>query len=137
MKVWKSWFCQKWPKMVKIANRSIHQSSFRLDRGYRKFEAFLETSSFFPVVGVKSPFLCVCLLSVCSLFFIWNLSLMEYSRILNGVVVELGLWQLCLGGDGCWIAFVGRNEINAELVIKFKLRGVKIFWKWLYWRLKF
>ena len=36
--------------MVKMANRSIHQSSFRLDRWYRKFEAFLETSSFFPVV---------------------------------------------------------------------------------------
>ena len=37
-------------KMVKMANRSLHQSSFRLDMRYRKFEAFLETSSFFPVV---------------------------------------------------------------------------------------
>ena len=37
-------------KMVKMANRSLHQSSFRLDMRYRKFGAFLETSSFFPVV---------------------------------------------------------------------------------------
>ena len=49
--IW-SKMAQKWSKWPK---KSLHQSSFRLDMRYRKFEGFLETSSFSQWFGMESP----------------------------------------------------------------------------------